>query len=284
MIFLTWQILCSDKYLTLMGQPNAPLFDSKVLLEILKIMHTSLSTSGYADVADGLLTDIIRFSQLNIQFLNSSFLFFNLDEVQLKIRNFCLLRVVWVLLFSFRMFPNLKRKLIFRRILPKYLRTVFKEKNLLENVNEIVLIFPGAIFDCIYMIFYIFMSRAGVWLYLDWLWFHWTFAKRALVTPWPWMLSPDTLEWGPTRNGTKTRGRYDFRKQSNLFSIALIWSLWILFSQPYFYQLHNFWCQQDKLAAKWTGGEKTVVSNERIRFVRVWFSSFGHFEDSWNCS
>lgn len=44
----------------LMGPPDAPLFDSNELTKILVIMHRSLSQGGYADVADGLLTDIIR--------------------------------------------------------------------------------------------------------------------------------------------------------------------------------------------------------------------------------
>ena len=44
----------------MMGPPDAPLFDSNDLTKILVIMHRSLTHGGYADVADGLLTDIIR--------------------------------------------------------------------------------------------------------------------------------------------------------------------------------------------------------------------------------
>eukprot|EP01038_Epipyxis_sp_PR26KG_P004144 gene4144-5898_t len=44
----------------LMGSPGMPLFDAKVIQKILEIMHVSLTSSGYADVADGLLIDIIR--------------------------------------------------------------------------------------------------------------------------------------------------------------------------------------------------------------------------------
>jgi hypothetical protein len=43
-----------------MGNPNAPIFDAKELLEPLNIMHESLVYGGYSDVADGLLVDIIR--------------------------------------------------------------------------------------------------------------------------------------------------------------------------------------------------------------------------------
>jgi phosphoenolpyruvate carboxylase len=42
------------------GDPNAPLFDSKELMKMLIIMHESLVSGGYADVADGMLVDIIR--------------------------------------------------------------------------------------------------------------------------------------------------------------------------------------------------------------------------------
>ena len=44
----------------LVGPPDAPLFDSKELVKMLVIMHKSLIHGGYEDVADGLLTDIIR--------------------------------------------------------------------------------------------------------------------------------------------------------------------------------------------------------------------------------
>eukprot|EP01039_Chlorochromonas_danica_P003242 gene3241-3552_t len=49
-----------DKYREIAGEPDQPLFDSQELLDILLIMHSSLSKSGYADVADGLLVDLIR--------------------------------------------------------------------------------------------------------------------------------------------------------------------------------------------------------------------------------
>jgi len=54
----------SAKYQSLMGSPRDPMFDSTELLDILKIMHSSLCNSGYSYVADGLLTDIIRYFSL----------------------------------------------------------------------------------------------------------------------------------------------------------------------------------------------------------------------------
>jgi phosphoenolpyruvate carboxylase len=44
----------------IVGFPDEPFFDSVQLNKILVTMHDSLSNGGYADVADGLLTDIIR--------------------------------------------------------------------------------------------------------------------------------------------------------------------------------------------------------------------------------
>jgi phosphoenolpyruvate carboxylase len=44
----------------IMGSPDAPLYNAKDLTEILVTMHRSLTAGGYADVADGLLTDLIR--------------------------------------------------------------------------------------------------------------------------------------------------------------------------------------------------------------------------------
>lgn len=44
----------------LAGLPNQPFFDKRELSEILEVIHNSLSSGGYADVADGLLIDLIR--------------------------------------------------------------------------------------------------------------------------------------------------------------------------------------------------------------------------------
>ena len=52
--------LLQPRFALLMGNPNAPIFDVKELLEPLNIMHDSLVYGGYSDVADGLLVDIIR--------------------------------------------------------------------------------------------------------------------------------------------------------------------------------------------------------------------------------
>jgi phosphoenolpyruvate carboxylase len=45
---------------TILGSPDSPFFDSDDILKPLKIMHNSLVSGGYGDVADGLLIDIIR--------------------------------------------------------------------------------------------------------------------------------------------------------------------------------------------------------------------------------
>merc|ERR1711871_509602 len=45
---------------TSIGEGNMPLFDTQDLLKPLKIMHESLSQGGYADIANGILIDIIR--------------------------------------------------------------------------------------------------------------------------------------------------------------------------------------------------------------------------------
>lgn len=45
---------------TILGSPSKPFFDSEEILAPLKIIHNSLVSGGYSDVADGLLIDIIR--------------------------------------------------------------------------------------------------------------------------------------------------------------------------------------------------------------------------------
>lgn len=47
-------------YLSSLMNSSDPLFDSKDLLTILETIHSSLVSTGYADVADGRLTDLIR--------------------------------------------------------------------------------------------------------------------------------------------------------------------------------------------------------------------------------
>jgi phosphoenolpyruvate carboxylase len=47
-------------YRPVLGQSSAPLLNATELLHPLTVMHESLRGGGYAEVADGLLVDILR--------------------------------------------------------------------------------------------------------------------------------------------------------------------------------------------------------------------------------
>jgi len=47
-------------FLSLMGRDSEAYFDAEDLIQVLSMMHSSLTTSGFSDVADGRLADLIR--------------------------------------------------------------------------------------------------------------------------------------------------------------------------------------------------------------------------------